>query len=277
MLNKLQDATLDEYRKKKLSNNTDKYNFDILKMYFGEDYKVKNKTKDIVISMPTIGDILEIGENDFYRSISPFIYNSTSIRVMLWDYFQKDWNKVKDIEVFAIMSRIIENKNPLKLIFKDVSFEDFVLVPAKRNAEDENYNELALYSESQEIILYEDEYMEIAEYIREMVNRHPKIEKAKGKTAVSWIIQEDKMNAEIEKEKNKSGSTLLPLISACINHPGFKYKLHELREVGIYQFMDSVKRLQVYESTCALMNGLYCGFSDLSKIDKNEFNFMRDI
>ena len=111
MLNKLQDATLDEYRKKKLSNNTDKYNFDILKMYFGEDYKVKNKTKDIVISMPTIGDILEIGENDFYRSISPFIYNSTSIRVMLWDYFQKDWNKVKDIEVFAIMSRIIENKN----------------------------------------------------------------------------------------------------------------------------------------------------------------------
>lgn len=277
MLNKLQDAALDEYKKKQLANKNDKYNFDKLKMYFGEDYTVKNKVKDIVISMPTIGDILEIGEDDFYRAISPFLYNSTSIRVMLWDYFKKDWNKVKDIEVFAIMSKIIENKNPLKLVFKNVNFDDFILVPAKRNVEDEDYSELALYSESQEILLYEDEYMEIAEYIREMMNRHPKVEKAKGKTAVSWIIQEDKMNAEIEKEKNKSGSTLLPLISGCVNHPGFKYKLQELREVGIYQFMDSVKRLQVYESTCALTNGLYCGFSDLSKIDKNEFNFMRDI
>ena len=54
-------------------------------------------------------------------------------------------------------------------------------------------------------------------------------------------------------------------------------KLQELREVGLYQFMDSVKRLQIYESSRALLNGLYCGFSDLSKINKNEFNFMRDI
>lgn len=273
MLNKLQDATLDEYKKKKNESNNLKFNFDSLRMYFGKDYKISNVT----ISIPTIGDILEIGEDKFYRAISPFIYNSTTIRVMLWDYFNKDWNNVKDIEVFAILSEVIQDKSPLKLIFKNVSFDDFKLVPAKRNMDDKGFNEFALYSKSQNILLYEEEYMEIAEYIREMVNNHPKVEKAKGKTAVSWIIQEDKMNAEIEKEKNKSDSRLLPLISACINHPGFKYKLKDLQEVGIYQFMDSVKRLQVYESTCALTNGLYCGFSDLSKINKDEFNFMRDL
>jgi hypothetical protein len=69
----------------------------------------------------------------------------------------------------------------------------------------------------------------------------------------------------------------MPLISACINHPGFKYKLKELKEVGIVEFMDSVQRLQVYESTKSLMSGMYSGFADMSKVDKKLFNFMRDL
>ena len=101
------------------------------------------------------------------------------------------------------------------------------------------------------------------------------VEKAKGKTAKRWMIDEDKMNALHRDEKNTS--TLLPLVSACVNHPGFKYKLQELREVGIYQFMDAVQRLQIYESSIALLNGSYSGFCDTSKVDKDNFNFMRDI
>ena len=117
--------------------------------------------------------------------------------------------------------------------------------------------------------------MQIAEYIREMLNIHPKVEKAKGKTAKRWMIDEDKMNALHRDEKNTS--TLLPLVSACVNHPGFKYKLQELREVGIYQFMDAVQRLQIYESSRALLQGSYSGFCDTSKVPQDNFNFMRDI
>ena len=117
--------------------------------------------------------------------------------------------------------------------------------------------------------------MEIAEYIRTLLNIHPKIEKAKGKTTKQWMIDEDRMNMAQQEVKNSS--TLLPLISACINHPGFMYKLQELRDVGIYEFMDSVQRLQIYESTHALMSGMYSGFCDTSKISKEQFNFMREI
>ena len=42
-------------------------------------------------------------------------------------------------------------------------------------------------------------------------------------------------------------------------------------------FIDSVQRLQVYESTTALLRGMYSGFMDTSKIDKEQFNFMREI
>jgi hypothetical protein len=41
--------------------------------------------------------------------------------------------------------------------------------------------------------------------------------------------------------------------------------------------MDSVQRLQIYENSTALLKGSMSGFVDTSKIDKDEFNFMREI
>ena len=85
-------------------------------------------------------------------------------------------------------------------------------------------------------------------------------------------------NLALAMQKNESDkSFLLPLISSCLNHPGFKYKKSELEEVGIVEFMDSVQRLQIIASTNALMYGMYSGFCDMSKVDKSLFNFMRDI
>lgn len=266
MLDKLQNATIGDEDKKELKP---KYEFDKLKMYFGEDFNYKG----IIISMPTIGDILDVGEKYFFQMLSPFIYNSTSIRVMLWDN-GVDWNKIKDIEVFNILNKMNKRDGNIKpIVFKNISFENFELIPIKNPQESEP--ELALYDKNLDVFLYEEEFMVIAEYIREMLNMHPKVEKAKGKTAKSWIIQEDKMNAQ--DEKKKITSTLLPLISTCVNHPGFKYKLQELREVGIYQFMDSVKRIQKYENGTAALKGCYSGMVSSKDIPDEVLNYMGDI
>jgi hypothetical protein len=165
-------------------------------------------------------------------------------------------------------------KEPLNILFKGISFDDFKLLQFKEN-QDAEESQLVLYSESQNILWSEDDFMTITEYIREIMNVHPKVEKAKGKTAKSWMIQEDKMH--LAHKKDKETSTLLPLISTCINHPGFKYKTSELKEIGIYQFMDSVQRLQIYESSRALLSGSYSGFCDTSKIPKENFNFFREV
>lgn len=265
MLDKLQDALLEDRNKKE---SKPQYKFDKLKMYFGEDFNYKG----IIISMPTIGDILEIGENKFFDAISPFTHNSTSIRVLLWDN-GLDWNKVKDIEVFNILYNFVQDKSPQNILFKNFSFENFKIINYK-DAENEEIK-FALYNKSSDILIEEYDFMVIANYIREIFNMHPKEERAKGKTAKKWIIQEEKMNLSEKKEKNTS--TLLPLVSTCINHPGFKYKLNELKEVGIYQFMDSVKRIQKIETGTAAIRGAYSGFVDVKKIDKEILNYMGDL
>lgn len=271
-LDNLQNAAEKDSEKKKSQNKKPEYHFDKLKMYFGEDYTINN----ITISIPTIGEILEVGESKFYQSLSPFLNNPTSIRVFLYDTFHKDWNKTKDIEVFFIMYQLVQDKEPLKLIFKDFSFDDFVLISAKRDVLDKEYDHLALFNEEKNILIYDDDYLEIAEYIRTMMNIHPKTEKAKGKTTKHWMLQEDRMKAQ-QNEDKKDSSTLLPLISACINHPGFKYKLEDLKQVNIYQFMDSVQRIQKYEQGVAAIHGIYGGMISAKDIPNDLINFMGDL
>ncbi len=268
LLDNLQNAV---YENELSKNNSKKrtYNFDKLSLYFGEDYYVNG----IAISQPTIGDILHVKEKNFYKAMNPFIRNSTSIRVMLWES-GLDWCNVRDIEVFSMLMNLLDTedeniKKAFKLIFKKIDITTFKLFKT-------NLGDLFLYSDVHKIVLKEDDFMEMAEYIREMLSIHPKTEKAKGKITKQWMIDEDKMNA-IQKPDKDTDSNLLSLVSGCINHPGFKYNLQELKDVGIYQFFDSVRRLQVYESSRALLNGKYTGFCDLSKVDENLFNFIRDI
>lgn len=270
-LDNLQSAA-EEDKKKEQKKTKPEYHFDKLKMYFGEDYTING----ITISIPTIGDILNIGESKFYQAISPFLSNSTSIRVLLYDVFKKDWNKTKDIEVFYILYQLLEDKEPLKLLFKDFSFDGFELIQARKNIDDPEYNHLALFNKNKNTIIYDDEYMEIAEYIREIMNIHPKVEKAKGKTTKHWILQEDRIKTQQEKGK-RNESTLFPLISSCVNHPGFKYKLEELKQVNICQFMDSVNRIQKYEQGVAAMSGIYSGFVSAKDIPQDLINFMGDL
>lgn len=256
-----------------LNNYTQtKPTFDTLKMYFMEPYEIVTGTSTITITQPTIGEILNYGEKEFFSMINPFISNPTSYRLFLWEA-GVDWNKISDYELFCILVKEL-HVSQTAILFGDLDFSKFDLYSVKI---DEETSVHTLYNKEQKIEINEQTYVEIAEYLRAMFNMYPKVEKAKGKTTKAWIIEEEKRKRELEKDKNQNDSILLPLVSSCINHPGFKYNLDELRNVGIVHFMDSVNRLQVYENTKALLNGRCSGMIDTSKIDAKEFDFMRDI
>lgn len=270
----------------KVEQDNQKIEFDRLKMYFGEPYKL---SENLIIYEPRIGDILEQGEKDFFKVLNMFISHPTQFRLQLWDS-GIDWNKVSDYEMFYSLVLNLP-KESTKLLFGDVDFTLFKPheIPLTEEQEDENEKNrddpkkqikpsIVLINVDQKIIIEEHHYKILAEYLRAMFNIYPKVEKARGKSTKEAIIQEERENMKRLEEKGDSNkSFLLPLISACVNHPGFKYKLQELRDVGIVQFMDSVQRLQVYEASVALNHGAYSGMCDMSKVDKNLFNFMRDL
>ena len=104
----------------------------------------------------------------------------------------------------------------------------------------------------------------------------PKPEKGANKTTRKIMIEDDRQRMEMQKNKGEK-SSFVPIISSLINSPEFKYGLKEVREMPMYAFMDAVTRIQIIKSTTALLNGCYSGMIDTSKINKKEFNWMREI
>lgn len=255
----------------------------LLQLYFGDPYQVSDK---ILVYQPTIGGILEydkkFGESEFWSMLNVFIGNTTSYRLLLWD-MGIDWNEISDFQLFSLLIKTLKVENT-EILFGDLDLSSFDAYMKQIPNEDESNNkeesepkqEMILWNPELDIEINKDIYKNIALYIRTMFNIFPKVEKAKGKTTKKWIIEEDRMNLANAKKEDTT-STFLPLIESCCCHPGFKYKKNELREVGIYEFMRNVQRLQVYESTTALLKGMYSGFIDTKGIDKEEFDFMRDI
>lgn len=253
------------------------HEFDELKMYFGKPFDVGN---GMTIYQPTIGQILNIGEEDFYSMLYTFVGNPTMFRLQLWD-LGVDWNKITSYDLFKNTVTSI-NKNVSDLLFGDVDFSGFALYGKNiEQTNDDGETEIiqipTLYNKDADIEISQEDYTLISEYLQTMFNVHPKVEKAKGRATKEAIIEEDRMNLAMRQKEKQSGSTLLPLISSCVNHPGFKYKLNELEDVGICFFMDSVQRLQVYESSTAVMKGMYSGFVDGSKIKPDNYNWMKSL
>lgn len=239
---------------------------DKLKLYFGDDIRINEK---ITLSQPTIGDIVEFGEKHFYYVLSVLTCIPSDMKSELWDINKTDWQKVEDFELFIMLTRNLKSEDT-KLFLGDLDLSK--MIPVMNNLS----NQICLYDEESGIVIDSAIYLQIVTYIREMFNINPKVEKAKNKRTFNVLIEDDRFRKSLNKDK-KYTSTLLPLISSMLNSPGFKYKKNELRNVGIVEFMDSVQRISTIVSTTALLQGMYSGMVDTSKIPKEQFNWLRDL
>lgn len=250
------------------------YKYDIIRMYFGEDYWATDK---IVIHQPTIQQIMDYGESEFWSMVSMLCANPTSMRLELWNK-GIDWNNITDFELFIMLVGGLPQEIT-EILFGDLDLTKFKEI---KKTEDDKEISILIYMPDPTIQIDEPAYTRIVGYLRTMFDINPKVEKAKGKATKEALIWEDELNLKNSLKKQQENkwkkSTLFPLISAAVNHPGFKYKKNELRDVGIVEFMDSVKRLQIYENVTSLMAGMYMGMVDLKGMDlKKELNWTRDM
>ena len=239
------------------------FEYDELKMYFGEPFCINDK---ISVYTPTIGEIIDFGEKKYYGMIHTLTCIPSDMKSQL-DDMGIDYMAISDFELFMMLSKGLTPEST-RLILGNLDLSKFSPFLNQTN------NETILYDVENDIIIDRLIYMKIVDYIRKIHNIKPKVERAANKTTKKILIQLDR--ERIKKSKNEPyKSQLKPLISAMMRYPGFKYKKNELKECGLYEFMDTVYGSQVYVSSTALIQGSYSGMIDTSKIDKKEFNWMR--
>lgn len=239
---------------------------DELKMYFkGYDYKVND---GIFMVSPTIGDIIEFGESEYFAAVHYLTCIPSDMISTLWD-MKIDWEQIDDFELFIMLTRGLTKEN-LKLIFTDL---DLSKMEIKVNEEN---GEIVLRNEETNQTIDKLAYSKIVEYLRKIHGLKPKPKRAANKNTKEFLIELDRQDKrKAAKDAEKQGSQLIPLISAMMRYPGFKYKSNELKDCTLYEFMDTVRGASIYISSTSLLQGSYSGFCDTSKIDKKNFDWMR--
>ena len=213
--------------------------FDRLKMYMGDPYviHVDDAYADIVVLQPTIGDIISFGEREFYHTLYTFIANTTMYRLSLWQN-GIDWNDFSDFQLFCMLYKTVDPEAS-KLIFKDIDFSKFQMGPI---IDPDGNESIVLVDVESRCIIDENAYNHFSQYLKNVFNIFPEEKLTKDPVMKQWFIQSDKRKAlreeeELKKGKAKEAYSIQPVISACINHPGFKYKLQDLKILEYVNFM----------------------------------------
>lgn len=242
---------------------------DELKIYRGEDFIV---SKYIKLHQPSLSEICDYGERDYYSMIYRLTATPQSMKVQLWDA-EIDYTTISSFELFYNFLYNIYPKEKTSIIFGDLDFTEF-----KQGYNKENNSPLLFqFINNEAVVIDEFTYNIIMDYLRQ-VHCIVKDEKIPANNTTKMILIEDDRE-EQEKNKNKEyHSQLKNLISAMINSEGFKYNHFQIWDMKINAFMDSVKRISKIKNADLLLQSGYSGFGiNLKNIDKKQLNWLGEL
>lgn len=245
-----------------MDDEKDSFKIDELQMYFGDDYEL---TPEITIHQPSIGEIIKFGEENYFSAVSALTVIPSEMKSKLWD-MGIDYSKITDFDLFVLMTNSLTPKST-SILLGDLDLSSLSLAINPQNQQQ------VLINKEGKIIIDRVIHHNMASYINAMNGLKHKIELPSTNKVKEILIMLDR--EESAKRSKVYHSQLRPMISAMMRYPAFKYKKNELRECGIYEFMDSFRGAQIYISSTTLLQGSYSGMIDTSKIDNKLFDWTR--
>ena len=103
------------------------YRNDELKIYRGEDFVV---SKHIILHQPTLNEICDYGERDYYSMIYNFTATPESLKVQLWD-MGIDYTEITPYQLFYQLLYKMYSQEKTSIIFGDLDFSKFQLMQRK--------------------------------------------------------------------------------------------------------------------------------------------------
>lgn len=265
------------------------YNYDELQIYRGEDFRI---SEHISISQPTLNQICNYGEREYYSMIYSFCATPQSLKAQLWE-LGVDYTEITPYKLFYSLLYKLYPQEKTSILFGDLDFTKFELM--KRTDDDSIFlyqtidnsetvkNNSFLkriinkHQDKDEIIIDEYTYNLMTDYIRQ-VHGIEKDEKVPANEMTKMVLIEDAQEQIKLMQNEKYHSHLKPLISSMINSEGFKYSHTEVWNMKINAFMDSVLRITKIQNAKLLLQSGYSGFGvDLSKIDKKQLDWIGEL
>lgn len=244
------------------------YQVDELKLYLGSDIKIAN---GITLYQPTIGDIASYNESEYFSMAQTLTASPSAMKVAL-DDMKLDYMKVGDFQLFMMLCQSLTPDKTKPLLgdldltkFRPHQLKDSDEVVLVNEQTDENGEPIIMSS-----IIYEV----LVTYIRKMHGFKKQVDKAGNAITRKVLIDEDRKAAQRNKDKPYK-SFLVPLVSSLQGRQG--YTKEYICNMGLYEFMNQINRVQIIVQADAALGGMYSGFVDTKKLDKTILDWTRDI
>lgn len=238
----------------------DLFEIDELQLYFGDDYVINDY---ISLKQPTIDQIVKYGERKYFSMIHTITSIPSDMKSQL-DDIGIDYEQISDFELFMLLAPTL-NVEATSIILGDIDLSQL-----KRYQNNQN-GQIVLANKDTGLVIDSLIYERIVNYLRKVHGLKKKVEYAANKYTKKILIEEDRQQIELNKNKPYQ-SFLTPLISSVKVRMG--YTKDYVRNMGLYEFMDDVSRLQIIHNADALLQGCYAGTIDMKKIGKGALNWM---
>jgi hypothetical protein len=236
---------------------------DDLTAWMGEPYVINDK---ISVLQPNIRDVLKFGERQYFSIVSTLCSTSSNMKSQLADA-GIDWETIEDFQMFQMLAPSL-TKEQTYLVLGDIDLSKFKLI------EDKEIGEPVLFDAEHHIRIDRLVYMRIVEYLRKVHGLTRAHDRTKSRFVHDMAIEMEREEAEINAKKPYK-SFLWPLISSIKARQG--YTKQYVLDMQVYELVHEANRLQIIVQSDALLQGSYSGMMDTKKINKELFNWMRDI
>jgi hypothetical protein len=139
---------------------------DELKIYRGEDFVV---SKHIIIHQPTLGQIADYGERDYWSLVYNFTATPQSMKVQLWDMQPSiDYTEITPYQLFYMMLYRIYPQEKTSILFGDLDFSKFQVMQRQDDESILLYQEVVvgdIYNHDNELLFHFNNLYEAERFI----------------------------------------------------------------------------------------------------------------
>jgi hypothetical protein len=220
----------------------------------------------IKVKIPTVGEILDYGEKEYFGLLSSFI--STPFEMMAQLHLAGfDYEKISEFELFTIMlMSAAESKADASIIFGDLELSSFVPARSVENGD------MILAGKGGAVIDANIHYL-VCEAIRRIIFAEKPTQKAGNKEAKEYLVKRavEKFN---RSRKKPYKPFLEDLVIAMVNAEQFKYNYEQAMGLSLYKLNASVRQILRKINFDHLMAGVYAGTLKYSELNQKDLNWL---
>lgn len=226
-----------------------------------------NLVDDIELTVPTIAEINDLGEAEYFHAVSVFTAQPFQYMVQL-DDIGIDYEDIDDFQLFVLLKQAL-TPEIIDFLFKGTLPLD-KMVPAMDN----QLGQLVLVNpDNYEQVFSALTLRIIADTMHTLHFTKRETHKPGNKFAKKYLIK--KKRRELERQKDKEQKLVLePLVVSLVNAPEFPYNYSTCGDLTVYQFFCSVQQIPKRIHYDNLMHGVYVGMIDTKEIKWNEVNWL---